>query len=287
MTLFINEELVDFTLEGKEKAGDVYDSIKEFLSVSNRMIYSFLVDGKETDPEEVHWRDKTLIQIDKIEVIALTESEYRLTGLLTIAEYINFFIRSVSENRLNDLTELLKDYDSISLNITLFVPGEQGLVLKSHFDTVMEKSGLLSGTFNENYKKDFLLEIDKVSELIQSAAREIEDPINELGHAIKAAETLNPDLSEVSLLLQTGKDNEAMKIVVKLTEVLQKIIRLFTIYNTDNIDIEKLNTVLKEMVEAFNAGDSILIGDLLEYEVSPFLEKLSEYFDNLKQKEGK
>ncbi len=37
---------------------------------------------------------------------------------------------------------------------------------------------------------------------------------------------------------------------------------------------EELNSNLKELIEAFKTNDSVLIGDLLEYEIAPRIEML-------------
>lgn len=285
MTIYINDEQIDFTLEGGEKAWDIYESIRGFLSQSQMLVYSFLIDGKETDPEDKSWAGLDTEKIKKIEVTALTEDEFRLTGLLTVAEYINFLTRSVAEGKLDEIGSVIDDYPSIIRNISILVKGEQGQLLSDHLEAVMKRSGLLDGQFNESYKSDFLKEVEGISEIINSASREISDPLSELDKSIKALDLLKPKLADVSLLLQTGKDREAMNIIISLTEFLQKIIRLLSLFDTDNIDMERFNSVLSELVEAFDAGDSVLIGDLLEYEISPLLEQMADAYAEIRKRE--
>ncbi|RQV98503.1 MAG: hypothetical protein EH225_13140 [Calditrichaeota bacterium] len=285
MILYINEEAIEFTLEGGEKAGDIFESVRAFLSESDRLIYSFLIDNEETDPEDISWKNRDIDRIEKIEVAALTEMEYRLTGILTVAEFINFLIHSISENKISGLKDLVDDYPSISDNIPVFVRGEKGVLIKEYLDNLMQRSGLLKSELDNSYRQEFLSEIEKISELVKSAAREIENPLHELENSIKAANLLIPKLADVSLFLQTGKDKEAMDIVISLTEILQKIVGLLSLYNTDNIDIDKLNSILSELVEAFDAGDFILIGDLLEYEITPILSEMADRFEEITKRE--
>jgi hypothetical protein len=295
LTIFINEQEVNFTLEGDEKAYDIYRSIISFLKDSNHLIYSFSIDGVETDPENVKlWKDQKASDIQKIEVTALTEKEYLLTGLLTVAEYINLLLRSVSENSQNTLNELMKEYPSIIKNIPVLVKGNRGEIIRDHLNKIVSKSGLLTGVMNEEYKEKFFSEISNISDLINSAAREIEDPRSELKASIEVMEKLIPQLNEVSILLQTGKDQQAMGLIITLTELLQKILRIISIFNTDNIKINdgnydsfsvQLNSILNELAEAFDAKDSVLIGDLLEYEITPKLEILSKVVKSMKELE--
>ena len=81
-----------------------------------------------------------------------------------------------------------------------------------------------------------------------------------------------------------------MQTVLKFIEVSQKMIRLYPVLkSTSDFDMQrKLNTgetleqfyadfnaILLELQKAFHASDSILIGDLLEYEISPRIENLT------------
>ena len=44
---------------------------------------------------------------------------------------------------------------------------------------------------------------------------------------------------------------------------------------------QELNGVLSELLEAFAAKDSVLIGDLMEYEIAPRLEQLRTFLQEL------
>ena len=44
----------------------------------------------------------------------------------------------------------------------------------------------------------------------------------------------------------------------------------------------ELNGFLKELIDAFQINDSVLIGDLLEYEIAPRLEGLIQFIERLK-----
>lgn len=292
MTILINDQEVDFTLEGGENAIQIYQAISSWLKESAYLIYSFVLDGEETDPElsEI-WENRKASDINKIEVTALSEKEYMLSGLLTVAEYINLLLRSVTNDKKEVIQDLMLEYPSIIKNIPVLVRGSQGELISSHLNNIITESGLLNNNFNNEYKKVFLAEIVKISELLNSAAREIEDPKKELKATYDVIEKLIPRINEVSILLQTGKDKEAMSLIITLTELLQKILRIISLFNTDNVNIDggtygnfstALNEVFIELAEAFDANDSVLIGDLLEYEISPRLELLPDLISTVK-----
>ncbi|HEY9595857.1 MAG TPA: hypothetical protein VHE79_15365, partial [Spirochaetia bacterium] len=84
-------------------------------------------------------------------------------------------------------------------------------------------------------------------------------------------------LPEVSLLLQTGRDKEAMAIVVEFTDTFQSLTDILPFLGPDEERARvfaELTPPLRDLIAAFTNRDSVLIGDLLEYEVAPRLEHL-------------
>jgi len=84
-------------------------------------------------------------------------------------------------------------------------------------------------------------------------------------------------LPEVSLLLQTGHDREAMAIVVEFTDAFQTLTDILPYLGPDQERARlfaEITPPLRELIAAFTNRDSVLIGDLLEYEVAPRLERL-------------
>ena len=84
-------------------------------------------------------------------------------------------------------------------------------------------------------------------------------------------------LPEVSVLLQTGKDKAAMEIVIGFTDTVQSLLALVPFLPPDaerGRTVAELTPVLRDLVAAFDAKDSVLIGDLLEYEIAPRVERL-------------
>jgi hypothetical protein len=138
------------------------------------------------------------------------------------------------------------------------------------------------------------IEMDRV-ELLDLAA-ELRDPVGEVRETISALRGLVPGLNNVSVLLQTGRDREAMETVIRFTEESQTLLKLLArLQHTGRLDpaaavidgttVERffsdLNRILTELIEAFEAKDSVLIGDLLEYEVTPRLEGLERLTEAL------
>lgn len=90
---------------------------------------------------------------------------------------------------------------------------------------------------------------------------------------------LNKAIIKSSEYLQNGDYFNGTNLIISITDGLEWIVQLITlrkdIYEED-MKVNKLIDNIKEIVEAFENEDYILIGDLLQYEVSPIIE---EYYN--------
>jgi hypothetical protein len=85
-------------------------------------------------------------------------------------------------------------------------------------------------------------------------------------------------LPEVSVLLQTGRDKAAMEIVIAFADVVQSLLGPLPFLPPDANRgrlLGELTPFLRDLVSAFDAKDSVFIGDLLEYEITPRIERLA------------
>jgi len=145
----------------------------------------------------------------------------------------------------------------------------------------------------ESAKKNMLLEyLNNLTLILKSRIKEVTSPYPELQETTKKLKGLIPIITDVALMLQTGNDKKAMDSVLHFIDLSEKLIRIFPflveqgytdirkqfIENDNFNDFYKdLNDILIELVEAFNINDSILIGDLMEYEIAPRIDKLLKY----------
>lgn len=114
---------------------------------------------------------------------------------------------------------------------------------------------------------------------------ELRDPAEAMLAAARIFDAIKDDLSEVPVRLQTGKDAEAMRTMVLAVELINKTVRIMPEFAraapmapTDIGGVAvpefygQLNGVLKELAQAFEDKDGVLIGDLAEYEIRPRLD---------------
>jgi len=114
---------------------------------------------------------------------------------------------------------------------------------------------------------------------------ELQNPAEAMMAAAKFFDSIKADLSEVPVRLQTGKDAEAMRTMVLAVELINKTVRIMPefVRTSSSVPLEvegtdmpefygALNGVLRELAQAFENKDGVLIGDLAEYEIRPRLE---------------
>ena len=113
---------------------------------------------------------------------------------------------------------------------------------------------------------------------LDARIREAANPKEALGARLPRLRELAAAVTDVPLLLQTGRDRQAMEIVSDFTELFQKLLDIVPFLPKDgerDRAFEELNPILRQILSAFDAKDFVLIGDLFEYEVAPRLGKLS------------
>ncbi|MHB1419680.1 MAG: hypothetical protein ACYCX4_08840 [Bacillota bacterium] len=86
---------------------------------------------------------------------------------------------------------------------------------------------------------------------------------------------LVPALKKCANYYQSGQSLEGSKMLIDMIEGVSWVISIASANKKLNsVNIEEINLKLKEIVNAFEYEDYILVGDLLEYETLPIMQKL-------------
>jgi hypothetical protein len=267
MNISIDGNALDVTLENEQTVGDLFASLENWLSQTGFRCAAFSLDGKKMHVSEVEKAFSTSINdVARIDIQTTSVAQLYADTLLDVA----FFL-------------------------TRYADGETG------------KDGILRA-WNESGGRSFLFEnhpgfakkIDdylaqgqgdgtKLNEEIAERLREITDPQAALVSAKEEIYDITARLEVLSLNMQMGKDREATETVYDFSRIAEKLFRIIqlmpaTAGGTENtVFFEEFTSVLKEFFQVFKARDSVLAGDLAEYEVSP---RLLELYDRLKSGDG-
>lgn len=88
---------------------------------------------------------------------------------------------------------------------------------------------------------------------------------------------LRNGIKNVSDLIQEGKEQEALNIIAQIADGLQWVeeaINATKYYHDNKLSLKEMNEFLKEISEALENEDYILVSDLFEYEIMPIMKKL-------------
>jgi hypothetical protein len=139
--------------------------------------------------------------------------------------------------------------------------------------------------------------VSELNIVLRARLRELSDPATELRAMVPSLREVLDSTGDIAVLLQTGDDRDALGKLIRFLEISQKMLRLvhnlgeyalvdWGLLRVDGVAIDEftaaLNDYLLELSEAIEAGDTVLTGDLLEYEISP---RLTSLLDALEKSE--
>ena len=302
LKILLNHRTLDFTLENEKNLGDIITGVESWLKNSDLVITSVKILEKEllSDVTE-EWKNTLIENIDQLSLIVKPMNELHLSSMQNIAHFLKMLKQAFSAKDTSLLKELNEGYPFMIESLTLLSQrlrseslSNHTMVFTNHFPNI-NKQMVFAWTKEE--QEVAVAKIDSLLNNLIEIIEEMNNPFKTIQKLARKIKISSQDISEVSILLQTGKDREAMNILVAFSDTLQKFLRIFLILKENkNIDINhltildmsfekyynELNGFLKELIDAFQINDSVLIGDLLEYEIAPRLEGLIQFIERLK-----
>ncbi len=323
MEVYVNEKLLPIELEDEKTAFDVIKGIADFFAKEKvpQFITKILINGNEysfADDDslkaiEINLIDKIEFEFKDIIGVSKLSVEQILLYLDLLKQYTlenkwNDFFSNIEESLdwiesgMNQITEIFSLKQEITSIKTLFT---------SELSELKKKVSALSD-------KAFPLPLDTVQDIITSCEKlrvliskvlqlldlgftgdAHEGIILRITDILPLYEDLIPVLPEVSVLLQKACDKDAMEIIQKLTTLIDGSISIFLASKNldanifDNLEIngtsfdsffDSLTEHLHELVSAIENKDSVMIGDLVEYEFLPNIEEMKELLRELKNR---
>jgi len=295
MIITLNNEPFDVTIENEKTLEELYTGISNWLIKSDLEITELVKDGEDLElTNSSEWKSILLENIGKLDIIAISGSDRYITDLQTLYQYISLLQNAVTGSNNALISDLLSELTYVT----------------SAMDSFISKKDLLQyGTLKlqeciNNFQKENREELESrnkliellrnISLILQMRIKEVTSPFSELQKTAELLQKLIPGISDVSVMLQTGDDQQAINSILTFIDLSEKLIRLFpflkefgyTDIRKKSIDSESFddfytnfNSILVELIDAFNINDSILIGDLMEYEIAPRVNKLLDFIN--------
>ena len=289
MDIRINDQTLDFTIEENETLGDVVKDIEAWLDGSDLVLYSVKHEDRDllSQPYE-EWATTPHSEVGTLNVMVKHTRELTVLNLQTILEYLGLLKQAITAGKEELLGELFSGFPALAESVRKHFPNPDA-ALQAMITLFLHAEAQEAAVWPGEKTQQAVKLIDLVSGNVSFRLEELLDPRAALKTLSGALKICIEDISEISILLQTGKDRQAMDTMVRFSELSQSLVRLVASVLTDSVDPSKqvtvggmglqdfyqeLNGILSELLEAFDANDSVLIGDLMEYEVAPRLEQL-------------
>lgn len=302
MEVLVNEEQIDVELENENTLGEVVHELSNWLQGMNLYITDLAVDRASHHlDEEGAWADRSISEVGQIEIVALPPWEVRLNGLRVLHNYVDALADAVSRESWEESREILNEYPYIRQHMQEVIVDVFGRSGDTALDRATEKLDRVQKGENpsrhpeaeeevvESPAHDVSVSLRQVSTVLATRIRELATPFQEAGRTEQALRTLMAELEEVSILLQTGEEQKAMTLIVSFSELVERLLRVLGAIeqrygeglvqpHSDEQPLrektDELKATLEELVGAFSDRDTVLIGDLLEYDLLPRVEEI-------------
>ena len=297
MDILVNGEPLALELAPGASVGEALARADELLEGSGSIIIGLELDGRALDAEGFPAvRDLPASSVARVDIAVESAAGVRSKALSTLLEILALAREAATAEApsgagadwkaiAEGAAELAEAFAGLfSADELSFVQDIAALLAKAAeaADGASAPDGVAAGP-DAALRADIRLRAEGVQGLARERLSEIEDPAGEMRKAAMLYRSQAADLAELPVLLQTGKDERAMRIVLLFIETFNKVIRLIPElrrqgFDTDALRVEgsslpdfyaSFNEVLRSLSRAFEDKDAVQIGDLAEYEVAP------------------
>jgi hypothetical protein len=267
MDIYIDGNALNVTFEAEKTVGDLFVSLEKWLSDTGFRFAAFALDGKSIHASDVERAfSASLCDVARIEVKTESIAQLYAEALLDSS----FFLRNyLAAEGGAGKEKIAAEWET---------SGGRSFLLKDHSAFAKKLDGYFFSGTGDGVRLD-----GEIAERLD----EITDPEAALSSMKENIYDITGRLEILALNMQMGKDKEATETVYLFSEAAEKLFRIIPLMSVVANDVEyrtfleEFTGVLKEFFAAYQAQDSVLTGDLAEYEVSP---RLIELYDRLIEK---
>ncbi|MDP3179745.1 MAG: hypothetical protein Q8M76_17685 [Spirochaetaceae bacterium] len=295
MRVLVNGAAFELAAAPGANLGDVLSEADELLDKAGSVIIGIRIDGAEVDADNYpSFSSRSLDGIDTVEIHAENASSMKAKALETLLELVALSTqaaKSASESTTaQDWSALRKGATDLRDAFAgLFAADE--LSLAQAFADTLAKSG---DDPSFEVRSEISAQAARLDPIFSERLAELRAPVQEMRSAAELFASRSGALGDLPVLLHTGKEDQAMREVLFFIEIFNKVIRLIPELRKSGVDTASLmvgdssladfytdfNRVLRELTDAFEHKDAVLIGDLAEYEVLP---RMTKFFTAMRE----
>ena len=319
MKIQINGHEIDYLFEQENSLKDIVEFIMDWSAKRRLVLYSCFADEVEFLPEAVPDISPENIEILNFDV--KSQVDIVMSSFEEADNYCNRLIQ-LSENKdhkLNDamltdiknglvwIADLMRSTANI-LSIDLDKPlyktfslSDFILKIENYIEKYSSsKPDALKDVVEIAYEtKEFIASFVVSGEMNNLVMKSIDSPDVLLSKLLEVKDAFPNELDnveQIAILIQSGKDMEAVERLNRFIEFVYIFIRVCAQFQPvfgislseivkDNVSIEEKNAYLQEklseMISVMENNDMIGLADILEYEVKPAIEDIQSYIDIL------
>ena len=266
MNITINGKIADIILEKEKNVGEIIANLEQWLSGLGHRLSAISINGKKIQVSEIE--DFLSLDIDSVKSLDLeTSSIAQLTAesLLNILDDIKYYESLNMEDKKNFLDNWKQSAQALFVSENI---GDLYSILINAF----AGRGLSS---------------QAAASITEERLREVKEPQRELETLKTILDETCSRLTDISLDLQTGKDMRAAQTIQLFSSVTEKMFRIINQLNLQGLISEKGNiekpfsetinelvSMIKDLFDAYERHDTVLVGDIAEYEAAGKLQEL-------------
>jgi hypothetical protein len=261
MEIRINGQTADVTADQEKTVGEVLAALEQWLANSGHRLSGLAVDGQGADSSSIE--QAFLTEIENVKILDIYTSSI---ADLAAASLLNLLEDTEEYERL-DFKDRSSFYENWKNRAQAAFAAQQMPDLYSLY--VDAFSG---GAMN----------CETLRAITEERLREVNDPAGEFANLRPVLEETCARLVDLPLDTQTGKDLRAAETIQIFSAIAEKIFRIFRQFDIQGCIqqetvaqlIVEFGAAVKELLEAYERRDTVLIGDLAEYEMAPRLGEL-------------
>jgi hypothetical protein len=264
MNITIDGKKADLTLENERTVGEVLAGLENWLSGSGYRLSGLEVDGETADSASLdRFFNRELSAVETLDIKTSSWAEQAAQSVVSL----HGALRSLGETAFQERGDLYRGWEA----------GAEARFIR---EEIPELYLMAEKTFAGEG-----LSPGDLEKILEERLREFGNPRGELEASAPLVETLAQRLRDLPLDLQTGKDGRAAETMGLFSTLAEKLFRLFKLLRIGGFFPENLNidgspirqfigdfdSAIQELITAYEGRDTVLVGDLAEYELAPRL----------------
>jgi hypothetical protein len=288
MDIKVNGRPLAMAVEEGRSLGEVLAAADDLIDRSGSVIVGLSVDGRRVEAEGyVALAERPASGVLRVEIETEDSRSVRVHSLETLLELLALSRQAAEggETDEEDWASLRSGAQSIHEAFSGLFSADE-LSFAQLFSELLGRSGALPGAAA---REEIVSQATRLQAFFGERLSELKDPVAEMRKAATLFASQAGELGDLPVLLQTGKEDRAMKAVLYFIETFNKVVRVIPELRRSGLDTEAIlvdgaaladfyssfNSVLRGLTEAFEHKDAVLIGDLAEYELLP---RMSGFF---------